>query len=113
MTKKKKPRFTVPNYKKKRVKKRWRKPKGIDNKKRIRMKEHGANPKVGYKNSKEDRGKHPLGVKEVMVHNVRELMASTKDVKGKFAVRIGTSVSKRKKESIRKKAKELGVKTLN
>lgn len=113
MNKKKKPNFYVPNYKKKRIKRRWRKPRGIDNKKRIKRKEFGASPKVGYKNSSKNRGFHPLGIREMMIHNINELMEKARNMKEKWAVRIGCSVSKRNKESIRNKAKELGVKTLN
>lgn len=114
MTKKKKPNFNVPNYKKKkRIKKRWRKPRGIDSKKRIRRKEFGASPRVGYKKKKSIRGKHPLGVKEVLIHNLKELAEKVNEMKEKWAVRISGKVSKRSKDAIRKRAKEMKVRTLN
>lgn len=111
--KKKKGKFNVPNYGKyKRVKNRWRKPRGIDNKKRIRRKEFGASPKVGYKKKSSERNTHPLGLKEIMIYNVKELAEKAKEMKG-HAVRISGKVSKRTKEAIRKKAKELGFRSLN
>ncbi len=110
--KKKKAYFNVPNQKQKvRVKNRWRKPHGIDSKKRIRRKEFGACPRVGYKNTFEARGAHPLGIKEVIVNNVGEL----ERIKGqqRIGVRIAGAVSKRKKEAIRSKAKEIGMRVFN
>ena len=113
MVKKKKPNFNVINYgKKKRVKSRWRKPRGIDNKKRIRVKEFGATPKVGYKKGKE-RGTHRLGLKEFLINNVNELVERAKEAKEKWLVRISGKVNKRNKEIIRKKAKDIGLRTLN
>ncbi len=114
MTKRKKPNFNVPNSTKKvRVKSRWRKPRGIDNKKRIRVKEFGASPKVGYKRRLTERGNHPLGLKELLIHNLDQLVKETEKLEGKVAIRIGGTVSKRNKEQIRTKAKELGFRTLN
>ncbi len=110
--KKKKAYFNVPNYKQKvRVKNRWRKPHGIDSKKRIRRKEFGACPRVGYKNTFEARGAHPLGLKEVVVNNVGEL-EKIKNQQG-IGVRIAGAVSTRKKEIIRSKAKEIGMRVFN
>ncbi|MDD5022827.1 MAG: eL32 family ribosomal protein [Candidatus ainarchaeum sp.] len=114
MVKKSKPTFNVLNHgKKRRVKARWRKPRGIDNKKRIRRKEFGASPKVGYKNSKTDRGMHPLGIKEIMICNIKELIDNSKKVKEKWVARISGKVSKRNKLAIKEKAKELKIKTAN
>ncbi|MFN7088501.1 MAG: eL32 family ribosomal protein [Candidatus Paceibacteria bacterium] len=74
--KKSKPKFNVLNAGfKKRVKDRWRKPRGIDNKKRVRFAWAGASPRIGYKNASEIRGMHPSGKFEVLVHNVAELKA--------------------------------------
>ena len=108
--KKPKPTFNVSNSAKKvRIKSRWRKPRGIDNKKRIKRKDFGAHPKIGRKNKKEDRGKHPCGLREILVYNLSEI---TETIKG-FAIRISGKVSKRNKQSIREKAKKLNIKTLN
>ena len=110
--KKSHPNFNVLNAGGKRgrtnVKKRWRKPRGIDNKKRIRKASHGACPRVGYKNPAALRGKHPTGLEEVLVHNLAELEAAA----GKL-VRIAGSVGKRKRAELEKKAAELKLKIAN
>ncbi len=115
MRKKSHPSFNVPNAGgkggKKRVKERWRKPKGIDNKKRIRKKSAGAVPKIGYKNSKKIRGLHPSKKKEVLVYNVNDL--SIIDNPNDYIVRIASSVGKRKRIEISKAAKQIGVEVIN
>ena len=107
--KKSKPKFNVLNAGfKKRVKHRWRKPRGIDNKKRIRLAWAGASPRIGYKNAVEVRGMHPSGLFEVLVHNAKELKAAA----GK-AARIASGVGKKKRDEIKKAAAELKIPVLN
>ncbi|MFA5049706.1 MAG: eL32 family ribosomal protein [Candidatus Micrarchaeia archaeon] len=113
MKKKKKPKFNVLNSNKGRIKKRWRKPRGIDNKKRIRRKDFGACPKVGYGNAKSQRGVHPLGLKEKLVCNITDVLKISENKTEKFAIRISGKVSKKNKEIIRKKAQELKITVLN
>ncbi len=109
MNKKSKPKFNVLNAGfKKRVKHRWRKPRGIDNKKRIRLAWAGANPRIGYKNAAEVRGMHPSGLMEVLVHNAMELKAAA----GK-AARIASGVGKKKRDELRKLAAEMKIPLLN
>ena len=111
---KKKSEFNVPNYgKKKRVKKRWRKPRGIDNKKRIRRAEFGATPKVGCRRAAENREKHPLGLLEVRIFSYKEFEKVSKgDMKG-VALRLSGKLSKKSKEKIREDAKKLKIRVLN
>lgn len=107
--KKSKPKFSVPNFKSlKKVKERWRQPRGHDNKKRVKYKYTGASPTIGYKNSPEVRGMHPSGFFEVLIHNAIEL----KTAKGKVA-RIAASVGKKKRQELKKLADELNIKLLN
>jgi large subunit ribosomal protein L32e len=109
MNKKKKPDFIIPNSKKmKRVPSRWRKPRGIDNKKRIRLAAHGASPRIGYKNSAAVRFMHPCGSIEVMVHNPAQL----EGIKG-AVIRIGGSVGNKKRIAIVNRASELKLRVLN
>ncbi|MFA5077260.1 MAG: eL32 family ribosomal protein [Candidatus Micrarchaeia archaeon] len=109
MNKKSKPAFNVLNSGfKKRVKHRWRSPRGTDNKKRIRCAFAGASPRIGYKNAGAVRCLHPSGMHEVLVHNEKELRAAV----GK-AARIASGVGKKKRESFRKIAAELKLKLLN
>jgi large subunit ribosomal protein L32e len=85
---------------------KWRKPRGIDIK---RKKEDGAIPSTGYRTEKKIRALHPSGFKEVLVRNLNELNQVNKG----FAVRIAAGVGKKKRKEITIKAKELGVKLLN
>lgn len=104
-----KPAFNVLNAGfKKRIKHRWRKPRGTDNKKRAKFSYAGASPCIGYKNASKVRGLHPCGLHEVIVHNVAELKTAI----GK-AVRIAGSIGKRNKDKIKKAAEEMKIKLLN
>lgn len=114
MNKKKRAKFNVPNANgkkgKKRVKERWRKPRGIDNKKRVRKKSHGKVVKIGYKNDADKRGLHPSKKKEVLVSNVGEVEAiKEKEV----VIRIRSSVGKKKRMEIEEKAREMKIRVLN
>jgi len=109
MEKKDKPKFNVLNLGfKKRVKSRWRKPRGTHNKKRMGMAWTGASPNIGYKNPEGIRGLHPNGSREVLVHNLSEL-EGLKDV----SVRIASAVGARKRAEIEKMAGSLKLKVLN
>ena len=109
MNKKAKPNFLQLNYGTvKRVKRSWRKPRGVDNKKRIRKAWAGAVPRVGYRNPVSLRNIHPSGLKEILVNNVAELSLA----KGK-AVRIATGVGAKKRAQIISKAKEMKLNVLN
>lgn len=112
LVKKAKKTFYVPNslgkHRMKSVKPRWRRPRGVDNKKRIRKEFFGQAPRIGNKNSLEARGKHPLGFAEVRVFTPAEL-EGLKDV----VIRIGGSVGKRKRAEIAAKAKALNLRVLN
>lgn len=106
--KKSHPYFNIPNYRgkhgKKRVKDRWRKPKGIDNKKRIRKASYGAVPRVGYGNPPSLKHLHPAGLPEALIHNLNELEAA----KGKIA-RLSSTLGRKKRLLLQQKAKELGI----
>jgi len=107
---KKHPSFQRPNDGvKKRLKHSWRKPHGIDNKQRQKLKWAGAVVKVGFRSPKSQRHLHPQGMPEALVHNLRELEAATKEV----VVRLSATLSKRSKAAFRKNAEQRGVKVVN
>ena len=110
MNPRKKPEFNRHGAYAKRVSKSWRRPRGRDNKMRIKEKAKGKRPSVGFGAPKDLKGLHPSGFKEVMVANVNDLMKINKD---KEAARIISKVGKKKKVEIVNKAKELGIKVLN
>ncbi|MCX8175071.1 MAG: 50S ribosomal protein L32e [Candidatus Micrarchaeota archaeon] len=111
VSKRKHPKFLRPNYgrsSRSRVSDSWRRPRGIDNKKRLKLAYMGASPSIGYRQPSQVRGKHPLGLPEVLVQSPSEL-ASLKGV----AVRIASGVGALKRDSIQKLAEKMGLVILN
>lgn len=105
--KRKHPKFLRPNYgrsKRKRVKRRWRSQRGIDNKKRLKLKYMGASPSIGYGQPKEIRGLHPKGLPEILVQSPDELKGMKNVV-----VRIAKGVGRLKRQAIEKLALSLGL----
>jgi len=111
--KRKKPRFLRQEwwrYPKFKNNPKWRRPKGIDSKMRLKKKGKPRSPSIGWSSPRAVRGLHPSGYEEVLVHNVRELEAIDPT---RQAARIARTVGARKRETILARAKELGVKVLN
>jgi len=107
------PKFNVPNLgRKKRVKARWRKPRGIDNKKRVHKKIMGATPSVGWRSARNDRGFHPSGAREVLVRSLKD-MENLPKTSEKLAIRIASAVGGKKRAVIMQKAKDLKLPVLN
>lgn len=94
----------------KKVKDKWRRPKGSHSKLKVQEKSKGAMPNVGYGAPKNLRGLHPSGFKEILVHNLRDLEKIGKE---KEAGKISSKIGKKKRKLILEKAKELGIKILN
>ncbi len=109
--KRKKPNFRSPGANHKKIKKRgWRNPRGIDSKQRKGKRETPKRPNIGYRQPKKIRGLHPSGYTDNLVHNTNELEKLDKE---KDAVRIASTVSKKKRETIIEKAKKQELKILN
>ncbi|MFH0927442.1 MAG: eL32 family ribosomal protein [Candidatus Micrarchaeota archaeon] len=110
-TKKAKPKFLRPNYgrsSRKRIKRAWRRQRGVDNKKRVNKAHMGASPSIGYGQDRRIRYLHPVGLHEALVHNLHEL----EKVQG-AAVRIAASCSKRLKEKLVAAALSKNLRVLN
>ena len=109
--KNKKPAFVRPeSWRYMKLKENWRRPRGLDNKMRRKIKGWPPSVSVGYKGPKVARGLHPSGYKEVLVHNAKEL--SSIDPKTE-AARIAHTVGKKKRTQILAEAKKLKVSILN
>jgi large subunit ribosomal protein L32e len=93
-----------------RIKDRWRRPKGIDNKMRQKRKGWPRTVNVGFRSPKSVRHLHPSGKEEVAVFNVGDLTIVDPETQ---VARIGGTVGRRKRRSILKEALELGIRILN
>lgn len=105
--KRKHPQFLRPNYGRKsrsRIKSAWRRPRGIDNKKRLKIKYMGASPSIGYRQPRATRHFHPHGMPEVLV----QAPADLEGLKG-VVVRIAGGVGRLKREAIQKRAASMGL----
>lgn len=111
MKKRKKPKFLRQGAKNiKRVSKKWRKPMGSQSKLRKHKIARGSMPNAGYGSPKAVRGLHPSGYEDILIHNPTDL---EKIDSKKQACRIASTVGKRKRFDIMKKALELKIKILN
>lgn len=95
-------------YKKLKVK--WRRPKGIDNKMRQNRKGWPKSVNVGWRAPKAVRYFHPSGKEEVMVNNAGDLTLIDPE---KQVGRISGNIGGRKRVQILEEAERLNVKILN
>lgn len=111
MSSEKKKKFKRQNsHKHKRVPSSWRKPRGKHSPMRRKEGHAPKMPNKGFRSPEDERGLHPSGYEEVLVHNVDDL----EDVDAATqAVRIGTKVGGRKREMIAETAQEMDLKLLN
>ncbi len=107
--KKKKPDFTRQNSVKKRIGNKWRKPKGIQSK--MRLKHRGyVHISRGYGSPKATRGLSPEGKSIRHVYNLNDLEKADKE---KETLIISKTVGMKKKAVLVKKAMEKGLSLLN
>jgi ribosomal protein L32E len=115
--KKSHPKFNIPDCGAKnrsRVKPRWRKQRGIDNKKREKIAHAGAEPTIGYKNSPVVAGVRADGKRIVLVHSLMEMqgLIDRRELEG-YNVIVSKSVSRRKNMLITELAKRSNVRVVN
>lgn len=105
------PKFRRPNYgrsSRSRIKLAWRRPRGIDNKKRLKIKYMGASPSIGYGQPSEIKHNHPQGLPELLVQAPSQL-SGIKDM----VVRIAGGVGRKKREEIIKLAESMKLHVVN
>jgi len=111
LTRNKKPAFLRPeSWRDAKFSESWRRPRGLDNKIRQKIKGWPAAPSTGYKGPKIARGLHPSGYREVLVYNAEEVATVNSSI---YAIRIAHTVGKRKRALIIAEAEKLQVKVLN
>ena len=109
--KKRKPKFVrQESWKYIRLKENWRRPRGLDNKVRKRIKGWPPRVSVGYRGPKAARAFHPSGLEEILVYNVEDLTEIDPKTQ---AARIAHNVGKRKRARILTEAREKKIRVLN
>jgi large subunit ribosomal protein L32e len=107
--KSKKPEFNRhDSHKLKRLSTSWRKPRGIHNKLGAQVSAKGKLVRPGFGSPRAVRGFHPSGFREILVRN----MADLKKAEG-YAVRIASTLGRKKRTEIEAKANEMNLKILN
>ena len=89
---------------------KWRKPKGIDNPMRLRLKGRPPVVDIGYRAPAAVRGLHPTGLEPVLVSNVKDL---EKLDPARHIVYIAAGVGLRKRLELVKAAKSKGFRVAN
>merc|ERR1712000_334060 len=91
------------------LKRNWRKPKGIDNRVRRRFKGQFKMPNIGYGSDNKQKHVCPGGYKKFLVHNIKELEVLLMQNKT-FAAEIAHNVSSKKRKDIVERAGQLYIK---
>ncbi|XP_050359797.1 60S ribosomal protein L32 [Nymphalis io] len=94
------------------LKRNWRKPRGIDNRVRRRFKGQYLMPSIGYGSNKKTRHMLPNGFRKVLVHNVRELEILMMQNR-KYCAEIAHGVSSKNRKTIVERAQQLSIRVTN
>lgn len=107
---KRRPKFIRQDAHKKRLRKRWVKPRGLHSKVRLKHRGHANKVSDGYGSPKEVRGLSKEGLKMIRIHNEEDL---NKIVKEKEGIILSSSIGLKNKLLLLNKAKEKGITVLN
>ncbi len=92
------------------IKPRWRKPRGIDNKMRTNERGWPKVANIGWGGPAAVRGLHSSGKEEVLIYNVNDLKTVNAETQ---VARIGGNVGGKKRALIVAEAEKVGVRILN
>ncbi len=92
---------------------KWVRPRGIDNKSRLRLKGFPKLVSTGYIKPKMIRYLHPSGLKPVYISNINDLSKVKEEEKNNIIIIISGNIGLRKKMEIVKKANEYGIRVAN
>lgn len=106
----KKPTFLRTDSNRKKYKNKWRKPRGLHNKRRLKFKGHQKNPSQGYRSPVDVRGLHTSGLELVNISNIKELDNIKKETQ---IIEIATRVGMKNKIKILEACKTKGVQVSN
>ena len=108
---KKKPTFVRKDaHKKIRLRKKWKRPRGLQNKLRLNFKGRGKRVRTGYRVPRKVRGLSREGLNEVIVKRAEEIKSIDAKTQG---IIIAKAVGNKKRVDIIKKALESNIKILN
>ncbi|XP_039323893.1 large ribosomal subunit protein eL32-like [Saimiri boliviensis] len=94
------------------IKRNWRKPRGIDNGVRRRFKCQILMPNIGYGSNKKTKHMLPSGFRKFLVHNVKELEVLLMCNKSYYA-EIAHNVSSKNHKAILERAAQLAIRVTN
>ena len=109
-SKKKKPDFVRQDFHKKRLGKKWKKPRGLQSKVRLRLKGKPRRISTGFGAPKKVRCLDKSGLNPVLINSFNDINKIKKEKEGAV---IGKSVGLKKRYGIVKKLKELQIAVLN
>ncbi|MBI2651657.1 50S ribosomal protein L32e [Candidatus Woesearchaeota archaeon] len=109
--KRKKPEFVRQDIrKKKRLERKWRKPKGMDSKIRLRLKGRPKAVSTGYGSPKNAKHLHKSGLMQHVLKSEKELERLNPK---EYCIALSSTLGNRKRVVILKKARELGFNVVN
>ncbi|XP_060231195.1 large ribosomal subunit protein eL32-like [Meriones unguiculatus] len=94
------------------IKRNWRKPRGIDNRVRRRFKGQILMPNIGYGSNKKTKHMLPSGFQKFLVHNVKELEVLLMCNKS-YCAEIAHNVSSKNRKAIVERAAQLAIRVTN
>ena len=97
-------------HKKKRLGKKWRRPKGLHSKIRLKLRGRAKRVSAGYRSPRKVRYLHKSGLKQCIIKSIKDLESLDAQ---KNCLIISSSLGDKKKIIILKKAKESGFNILN